>query len=313
MMGRKRLDRSISEWDMFGDKFVDLVKGKDLKKSISNMIKELRAAGHDEQQVILQDLNNYKDETITKDVWIKWVKRINTAKDDTQKKKMDCSTEAAAIVDRIKIEFNFKSTIQAMDYVIKALPTDLRYLLHDFARKNINLLRETYHDLINSWEVESGKEFCWVIDYCESKTVPLDPSYDELLLTIIINFSERYVELENENAALKIKLNQLEKLSADNLKEWKVREADLFGFIESAWKDLLQWELLEECLINKSRKGSPKLLQSKPIKEGVSVIERQKPISYSYDSKLQVIEQLYKDLNLEIPDAMRNYRATFDK
>ncbi len=312
-MGRSRLDRSIRDWNMFGEKFVVLVKGKDLKKSISNMLKELLSAEDDAQQLILQELNTYKDHVSTKDVWTKWVKRINTAKDDTQKKKMDCSTEAAAIVDRIKIEFKFKNTIQAMDYVIKALPTDLRYLLHDFARKNKNLLQENYGDLINSWEVESGKEFCWVIDYCESKTVPIDPSYDELLLTIIINFSERYVELENENAALKIKLNQLEKLSVDNLKEWKVREADLFGFIESAWKDVLRWELLEECLVNKSRKGSPKLLQSKPVYEGVSVIERQKPISYSYDSKLQVIEQLYKDLNLEIPDAMRNYRKTFDK
>lgn len=298
-MGRSRLDRSIRDWNMFGDIFVAIVKGKDLKKLISNKLNELLTAEYDAQQIILQELNAYKDHVSTKDVWTKWVKRINTAKDDTQKKKMDCSTEAAAIVDRIKIEFKFKNTIQAMDYVVKALPTDLRYLLHDFARKNKNLLQENYGDLINSWEVESSKEFSWVNGYCESETVPLDPSYDELLLTMVINFSERYVELESENAALKLKLSQLEALRLENLTEWKAREADLFGFIESAWKDLLHWELLEECLINKTRKGSPKLLQSEPIKEGMLVSKSKKQTSY--DNQLQVIEQVYQYSDLEMP------------
>jgi hypothetical protein len=310
-MGRPRKNRSMLEWNKFGDIFVSLVKGKDLKESISNKLKELLITEGGAQENILKELNIYKSHVSTKEVWSKWVKRINTAKDDTKKKKMDCSTEAAAIVDRIKIEFNFKNTIQAMDYVIKALPTDLRYLLHDFARKNINLLQEHYGDLINSWEVESDKEFQWINDYCESKTVPLDPSYDELLLTIIISFSNRYVQLENENAELKLKLNELEELNLENSKKWKLREADLHDFIECAWKDVLRWELLEECLVNKDRVGSPKLLQSKPIKEGSIISKSTKKTSY--DIQLQVIEQLYKYSDDEMPEALRNYRAMFEK
>ncbi len=310
-MGRKRKDRSIDEWITFGSNFVALVKGKDLKKSISDKLEDLLTANSDSQVIILQDLNTYKDHLLTKGVWPNWVKRLTTAKDDKKKKKMDCSTEAAAIVDRIKIQFNFNNTIQAMDYVIKALPTDLRYLLHDFARKNITLLRENYSDLINSWELASDKEFNWVNDYCGSETVPLDPSFDELLLTIMINFSDRYILLESENAALKLKLSQHEQLRQKDLKEWKIKEADLYDFIECAWKGVLRWELLEECLVKKDRVGSPKLLQTRPTKE--EVFEVKIKVETSYELQLKAVEQLYKYSDLELPDSLKNYRATFEK
>ena len=252
----------------------------------------------------MQDLNGYKDNESNKN--------MNTnmnEKNDKKKKKMDCSIEAAAIVDRIKIQFNFSNTIQAMDYVIKALPTDLRYLLHDFARKNITLLKETYSDLINSWELASDKEFNWVNDYCGSDTVPVDPSFDELLLTIMINFSDRYVLLENENTALKLELSKLEQLRSIDLKEWKIKEADLYDLLEGTWKDVLRWELLEECLVNTDRVGSPKLLQPESVDEGLTVIKHQPP----YELALEAIEQLYKSSGLELPYSLRNYRAAFER
>ena len=43
-MGRSREDRSIDEWTTFGDKFVALVKGKELKRSISDKLENLLTA-----------------------------------------------------------------------------------------------------------------------------------------------------------------------------------------------------------------------------------------------------------------------------
>jgi hypothetical protein len=290
-MGRKRKDRSLLEWENFGGKFVSLIKEKKIKVLISKSLSNLNEAEHGEQTKILEELNAYKEHKQTKDVWCKWVKQINTAKDDASKIKMDCSIQAAALVNEIKDKYGFKNTIEAMDYIIKTLPTNLRHQLHEFATKNTCLLRDKYSDLIDSWELDSTKEFNWVEEYCQSTSVPIDPSYDELLLTIIIDFSSRYVQLEDENNDLKLK--------------WKARETDLLDIIEMAWKDVLHYELLEECLVNNNRVGSPKFLQSNDAMEDSDVIIKYKP---PYDTKLTLIKNSYENLNMKMPESLKNYR-----
>jgi hypothetical protein len=304
-MGRKREDRSLLEWEKFGDKFVSLIKDKKIKVLISNTLSNINGAEHDEQNKILKELNTYKEHEQTKDVWCKWVKQINTAKDDANKIKMDCSTEAADLVNKIKKEYGFKNTIEAMDYIIKTLPTNLRHQLHEFAKTNTYLLRDKYSDLINSWELESIKEFNWVEEYSQSTSVPIDPSYDELLLTIIIDFSNRYVQLEDENNDLKLKLAEAENFKIESLKKSKDKQAGIYDTLEMAWKDVLQNELLEECLVNRDRVGSPNLLQSNDTMEDRFVIIKYKT---PYDKKLSLIENSYKNLNMAMPKSLKNYR-----
>jgi hypothetical protein len=72
-----------------------------------------------------------------------------------------------------------------------------------------------------------------------------------------------------------------------------------------AWKDVLQNELLEECLVNRDRVGSPNLLQSNDTMEDRFVIIKYKT---PYDKKLSLIENSYKNLNMAMPKSLKNYR-----
>jgi hypothetical protein len=282
-MGRNREDRSIDEWTTFGDKFVALVKGKELKRSISDNLENLLTADRGLQEIVLQDLNGYKDNESTKGIWTKWVKRLNTAKDDKKKKKMDCSIEAAAIVDRIKIQFNFTNTIQAMDYIIKAFPLGLRAQLHNFARKNRDFLNEVYRDEINSWEIESNHEISWLDGYCDHDVVPSIPSFDELVLNMISDLSEQYTKMINENKRLEASLYKIEK---DN------RALKLV--IENSKRR-------EGLILNKMEEYLASILISPADNEGYRIISQKEYDETSLKGKVNRLKTLYSELGLEFP------------
>jgi hypothetical protein len=282
-MGRRRKDRSIDEWIEFGEIFVSAIKNKDIKKELERLIKELGEESSIDRVVILSNLNQFKSHDQSKDAWTKWIKRINTAKDDCKKIKMDCSIEAFEIIKGVKEKFKFKNTIKAMDYVIKSFPIGLRAELHNFSRKNQKFLNEAYKDEINSWEIENCQEADWVTDYCNQDVVPNESRFDELVLNMISDLSDKYTQMLGHNAQLQESLNIIER---DN----RALKCDL---------ELAKGR--EALILKKMEEYIASTLSSSVAKEKIRLVSKKEYYDSSDKGKINRLKTIYADLGLEFP------------